>query len=291
MRHLRRMKSAVAGVVFGATALAAAVVPYTQAMAQQDNGAAVVGGILGVILGAAMIENAKKGWQQIDPDVRDCVAQQQNIDALINNGIGPNDSRIAPLVNSCANYVNALRYARQSWEGVDSQTRACLISRYNLNPDNLANQGVAANDQRLAYAFNGCAQFAEGVANARRSWGVLDSEVKSCVTSRFGLSPDSFAEQGIGTEDPRAAGAVNACAQELATQKDRHERLLQQYGPDIAAAIEAHTVLKGMTREAVREAIGDPIQNPDIVPPNMEMWTYNGRHIIFTNNRVTRIDD
>jgi multidrug resistance efflux pump len=79
--------------------------------------------------------------------------------------------------------------------------------------------------------------------------------------------------------DDRAAKASAAA---------KHNTLVAKYGAKIAASIEAHQVMKGMTMDAVREALGNPSRMENI-PPNIALWHYPSIEVGFTGGKVTSV--
>jgi len=107
-----RLKNAGIVTLAASFLLITSIAVTPPAMAQSDDDAAeAIGGLLGVIIGAAMIDNARKAWNNVDSDVRGCLVQRYNISPSdqANHGIAPNDSRIVDYVNSCRQIVSQIR--------------------------------------------------------------------------------------------------------------------------------------------------------------------------------------
>jgi len=185
------------------------------------------GDLLGGLINAAIVQNAIKKWEKIDPQVRDCLANQyQGQPAqLAQQGIGPDDSRIVPYVHACEQQIAQARFQA---EQAERARQAQIEAQQRANED-------AARAQQQAI---------------------------------------------------EAQAATEAAAKTQAAE--HHRQLVAKYGADDAVAIEAGVVRKGMTKEAVLEARGEP-NTKESIPPDAELWTYGSERISFANGKVTYI--
>lgn len=81
--------------------------------------------------------------------------------------------------------------------------------------------------------------------------------------------------------------ADTAPAPETPEQARRRE-LTADHGAEVAEAILAGTVLKGMTLEQVRLARGDPLRK-ELIPPDAELWHYPGGEVAFAEGKVSYV--
>lgn len=238
MKRLFGFRNAGIGLMV-ATLLASGVAVTPPARAQDDGTAEAIGGILGAIIGAAMIDNARKAWQQVDPDVRDCLVQRYNIspNILANKAIGPNDARVADYVNSCNNIVSNLREQQRQAE----EQRRAEAAAEQARQEALAEQAAAAERQRQA---------------------------------------DIAAAQAQRRAEEAAAEA---------RRQAKHKLLVDKYGTSVAEAIESHRIEIGMSKQAVLESRGDP-DRIEKIPPHTELWRYGSLRIVFDGILVTHVE-
>jgi hypothetical protein len=76
------------------------------------------GDLLTGIINAAIVDAATKKWQRIDADVQQCYITRYNgaPQQLAQQGIGPDDSRVASFINSCEQLVAQARLQQQQDE-------------------------------------------------------------------------------------------------------------------------------------------------------------------------------
>ncbi|MDR3528298.1 MAG: hypothetical protein P4L57_13570 [Rhizomicrobium sp.] len=119
------------------TLIAASLVVAGLAMAppayanNDDDTAQAIGGILGALIGAAMIDKARKDWANVEPETRECLVRRYNISpgGLGNQGIGPRDNRVYDYVNSCAQMVAQARRAEQLRQEQEQAERDAALAR------------------------------------------------------------------------------------------------------------------------------------------------------------------
>jgi uncharacterized protein len=86
-------------------------------------------GLFGGIIGAAILEATRNEWRKLPSAEISCVnallaRNQESIDRLAKNGVGPGDPRIAPIRNACSNLLS--RHLRQNVEcPIGSVTSYC----------------------------------------------------------------------------------------------------------------------------------------------------------------------
>ncbi len=167
----------------------------------------------------------------------------------------------------------AVQNAEKSWAAVDQPVQECLIHRYNLVPAQLAQHGITAEDSRLAAYMQSCREI---VAQTE----LQEKQQQRAAAARQAVEAVSakLARQEQRTRE--AAAKVEA--------KTRHEALVAKYGATQAAAIEAHKVVVGMSKDAVIAAIGQP-RGKEVIPPNDELWTYGALRVSISGGKVTYV--
>jgi hypothetical protein len=244
----RAQRTTIAAIAAVALAWAA-----TPAWAQNNPWANFFGGLIQ----GALIDNAVKKWQAVDPDVRQCLANTYGLNAaaLAQNAITPDDYRLQ----------NQMQYCNQQV----MQARA-EVERQRQQAQNAANA-------------------------ARAGWNSLSSEVRQCARDR-GIDAEQFAQQGVGPDQMPVRGTVQSCrdqAAQLVLQKQRaearHKELVARYSSEQVADIEAGRVTVGMSRAAVLEARGREPDRKDVIPPDDEMWVYGDERISISNGKVTYV--
>ena len=91
-----------------------------------------------------------------------------------------------------------------------------------------------------------------------------------------------------GSENPSEnAEGKNKKSDESPEDKRRRE-LTEQYEPEIAEAIIAKTVIKGMTFKQVLLIRGAP-KGKEVIPPDAELWRYPDGEIAFSAGRVSYV--
>jgi len=221
------------------------------------------GQILGGIINQAIVNNAVQKWNAVDPDVRQCLVNTYSLDlnGLAQQGITPDDYRLQNQMQYCNQQVAQARYQQQQQQRAYEEQQAAL--------------------QRKIEA-------------AQTAWNALDSQVRQCLTDR-GIVPDQYANAGTSPDDYPVNAQVQSCQTTIAQAEEqqqqaeaRHKQLVDTYGQAQADAIEGHTVLVGMSKDAVREALGAP-DRVDTIPPDDEMWVYGPQRISISKGKVTYV--
>ncbi len=237
-------------IVSVAIALIAGVIAATPVPAQ------TWGNLLGAIINQAFVDNAVKKWNAVDPDVRQCLINSYGLYAnnLAQQGITPDDYRLQNQMQYCNQQVAQARYQQEQQE----QQREAAISA------------------------------------AQTGWNNLAPAVRQCVVDR-GVNTAQFVQQGIGPDQAPADGTVQSCQDQIAqveaqNQKAeaRHKDLVARFGSDEAQDIENDKVTVGMSKDAVREALGPP-DRVDTIPPDDEMWVYGSERISISKGKVTYV--
>ncbi len=200
---------------------------------------------------------------------------------------------------------------------------ACLLS-VQFVPAHEASAGSSVNGQELVKSIFGAIVGAAIIANAQKSWGKVDPNVRDCLATQYGIAPNQLIQQGITAEDQRVAPYVQSCAQAVAQailkqqeeqraleaqqaaaekarqdqlaaeaaaeaqKKAHHEELVAKYGIEMADAITAGQVRVGMTKDEVLAARGNP-DKTEAIPPSDELWQYGPERIAISNGKVTYI--
>ncbi|MDE2184966.1 MAG: hypothetical protein KGJ78_18280 [Alphaproteobacteria bacterium] len=211
----------------------------------------------GNLIQGAMVDNAVKKWNAVDPDVRQCLANTYglNAGALAQQAITPDDYRLQNQMQYCSNQVAQVRYQQEQQERRRRQA----------------------------------------ITAAQNAWNALDPQLRQCVSDR-GLNADQLAQNGIGPDDMSLNGAVQSCRDQIAQAEQarlraeaRHRDLVARFGSDEAADIEAGRVTVGMSKAAVLEARGRKPDHKDIIPPDDEMWVYDNERISISKGKVTYV--
>lgn len=223
---------------------AASLVPVARA----DDGQ-VLRDFLGGMLNAAIIANARKSWERVDPNVRYCLATRFNLnpDNLFRQGVTAEDQRVVPYLRAC------------------EQAVAEAIRRYQQQQAALQAQAQAAEEARRAQA----------------------AAAEAAERARAAAEAQAQQAQAAAEEEARRA-RLAAEAAEKAARESRRRDLARRYGQTIADAIMAGQVQVGMTREQVLAARGNP-QQTRIVPPNDELWIYGNDRVALSGGKVTYV--
>lgn len=181
--------------------------------------------------------------------------------------------------------------ARKSWQQIDVDVRNCIASQYNVTTDTLADQGIGANDARVANALQTCNQL---VAQQRYQQQQEQARIEEQQrVDRESEAAREKAEQNRLAEEKREAQEAERqrkedLAKADAERKAHHQMLVARFGEDFASAIEAGQLRKGMSKDAVREARGAP-QRIEKIPPDDELWIYASDRIAITKGKVSYV--
>jgi hypothetical protein len=148
--------------------------------------------------------------------------------------------------------------AKAAWRMVDPSVQNCMISQYNLNPADLAAQGIAPMDQRVAQNVANCQQM---VAAAQ--------------------------QQQQQEQAPQQQGGDAQTAQ----QEDPRQRLAEmttKYGAKAARKIAAGNIDMGFTQDEVTDAWGNPDDRKQ-GPNGKEIWVYGQDNVTFTHGKVSAV--
>jgi hypothetical protein len=91
------------------------------------------------------------------------------------------------------------------------------------------------------------------------------------------------------TQPPQASAAPEGKpAAAESSERKRHRELAEQYGAEVADAIQAGTILKDMTMEQVLLARGAP-DRKEVIPPDAELWHYTAGEVAFSGGKVSYV--
>ena len=105
-------------------------VPAAVFAQNNDLGTMIVQGIVGLFSRASAISHAKKAWLQIDAETQQCVASKVGAQPndMMNNGIGPDDARVAPSIEACRNEAEQAK-AREAQSAADRTAQAAAARK------------------------------------------------------------------------------------------------------------------------------------------------------------------
>ena len=120
----------------------------------------------------------------------------------------------------------------------------------------------------------------------RRHWPAI---LVLMAGSAVCLAEKDEAVEGAETQSPPVSAAPEGkpAVVESPEQK-RHRELAEQYGAEVADAIQAGTVLKDMTMEQVLMVRGAP-DRKEVIPPDAELWHYTAGEVAFSGGKVSYV--
>ena len=120
----------------------------------------------------------------------------------------------------------------------------------------------------------------------RRHWPAI---LVLMAGSAVCLAEKDEAVEGAETQSPPVSAAPEGkpAVVESPEQK-RHRELAEQYGAEVADAIQAGTVLKDMTMEQVLMVRGAP-DRKEVIPPDAELWHYTTSEVAFSGGKVSYV--
>lgn len=163
--------------------------------------------------------------------------------------------------------------AEASWQKVDPEVRRCVAQKAGATTEQLGQQCITPNDQRVSALVQSC------VASVKQ-----DSLAREKVKRDQAAAEEARQKADARARDTKLAAEVAAKEKKEARRRD----LVAKYG-DKADAILAGQILLGMTKQEVFESRGNP-RGRDVVPPTDEMWRYDSGRIVFTDGKVTYLD-
>jgi len=138
-----------------------------------------------------------------------------------------------------------------TWQKVDAQTQDCLASRFNMNPSDLAQQGVLATDPRVTPYIEQCQQLAQ---------------------------QDQGQQQQASLEQPKSG----------MDDQQRRTYLAGRFGKRHADLIVQGNIDIGMDQEEVMLAWGEPTAK-NLQGKNGEVWNYGNDNVVFARGRVSAV--
>lgn len=170
--------------------------------------------------------------------------------------------------------------ARNSWMRVDEDVRSCMIHQQHAPLDAWVNQGITAEDYRVASYVQACQQ-AVAVARAQQQAAERARQAQQ--------EAEEQARREQAEADERARQEQLAAEAAAKAQKEaRRRELVGKYGVEIADAILAGQVRPGMTKDQVLASRGNP-EKKEVIPPSDELWQYGSERIAMTNGKVTYV--
>lgn len=154
-------------------------------------------------------------------------------------------------------FLNAMGNAvvAGSWQKVDAQTQDCLGNRFNMNPSDLAQQGVLATDPRVTPYIDQCQQ----------------------------LIQQAQEEQA---QQPQEASLEQP--QSPTDEAQRRAYLTGRYGKQHTDLIMQGQIGIGMRPEEVVLAWGDPSgKTPQ--GKSREVWNYGADNVVFVHGKVSAV--
>jgi hypothetical protein len=87
-----------------------------QASAYNQNGANILGGIVGSMIRNSQIAAAQNAWNAYDPYITQCINAHNNpnVRTLISQGVLPSDYRLSPIIQACQQQITMLRQQEAS---------------------------------------------------------------------------------------------------------------------------------------------------------------------------------
>ena len=258
-----------------ASALALCLIGFPQAALSQQGGD-IAKGVLGIIVQSAAINAARKSWSEVDPEIQTCLRKYYGInpEELANNGIKATDERVVPYIDACRSQIEEKKRrqarvatAQRAWANVAVDVHYCLRTRYGIDPNQLAQNGVSPDDQQVrSYLLECRYQLDEGKRQQEEA---------------------AMREQQEREAQQRAR--EEAAMREQEAREARIADLKTRFPADWVEKILKGEVDLGWSKEAVRESIGEPRQKMN-TPDGTEMWTYERLRLVFTDGKVTYIE-
>lgn len=158
--------------------------------------------------------------------------------------------------NIFGTFLNAMGNAIvvSSWQKVDAQTQDCLTTQYNMNPSDLAQQGVLATDARVTPYIAQCQQMIQQAQ-----------------------APQAQPQQA-SLEQPQTP----------AEQAQRRTFLTGRYGKHDTDLIMQGQIGIGMRPEEVVLAWGDP-NGKTQQSKARETWNYGSDNVVFAHGKVSAV--
>ena len=158
--------------------------------------------------------------------------------------------------NILGSFLNAVGNAIVigSWQKVDAQTQDCLTTQFNMNPSDLAQQGVLATDPRVT------------------------PYIAQCQQSIQQAQEQQAEPQQASVEQPQSPQDV----------AQRRAFLTGQYGKHDTDLIMQGQIGIGMRPDEVVLAWGDPSEKSQ-QSKSRETWNYGGDNVLFVHGKVAAV--
>lgn len=178
-------------------------------------------------------------------------------------------SRIVRGIVGLFSHDSAVEHARKAWLLIDAEIQGCVAAKTHVQPNEMINEGVGPDDERVAPSIEACRREAE--------------EAKA----RDAQAAASLAAQRQARRKARKPPHPAATAAKAAGD-DKLRDPVAPYTPQTTSPVESGRVRMGMTREQVVAVRGAP-QRKAAVPPDYELWHYAAGDVAFTNGRVSYV--
>lgn len=143
-----------------------------------------------------------------------------------------------------------------TWQKVDAQTQDCLSSQFNMNPSDLAQQGVLATDPRVTPYIAQCQQMIQQQAQEQQSG------------------------------EPQQASLQQP--QNPADEAQRRAYLTGRFGKRDTELLMQGQIGIGMRPEEVELAWGDP-SGKTTQSKSRETWNYGADNVVFVRGKVSAV--
>jgi len=227
-------------------------------------------------------------WRAINPSVRLCLFTDFRTSAgvLARSQIPPSDARVAPMIQACWSKLQERLAGGVARPGLGNRRNLATIpvpppsyppSQPPVADDTQRQAAIAAQQEQARIAMQQAEQ-ARRAADAERA--------------RLAAEADR-ARQAADAERSRLAAldaerARKADEDAKAQREARNRELVAKFSQDVAAAILAGDVRKGMPKDAVILARGRPMR-VEAVPPDDEMWFYPTGKVGITAGAVSYV--
>lgn len=169
--------------------------------------------------------------------------------------------------------------AYDGWKRYEGPVVGCLRDSFRIEPNDLVQRGIGPNDKRVQPYITQCQ---DAIRRAEAQAIEADRQRRAAAAAEA-------ERQRLAIEEAELAAkrAADAEAARIAAQREaRISSLKSRFPSNWVAKIVAGDVELGWSQEAVRESLGAPksvVRTPD----GSEMWSYQGRRVVFTAGKVT----
>jgi hypothetical protein len=150
------------------------------ALALLPAGADACGVNLWQVIGSGLaVGQARKGWDETDPNMKACLTNGYRVDIpqLIEHGIGPDDQRLRPYVTGCNQAMAAAREKREQAQEAQAQSERAAEEQLQAQRAAEAAEKAAAQKRMSELTARYGQQKAAAIANHTVSLGMTKDEV------------------------------------------------------------------------------------------------------------------